>query len=327
MRWPRIVRDNISSNIHNHNGQKRARTGGSRSSWILIGAGVSAASFWFLFVFPLLLEVGDSSTVVNGFVSIKPKTRTISTSVTSTTTMAVQKQEDHPPNDKESRPPQQLRNEQQSRQHPQRIFFTPINASDFTIFGYKSNPTVFGSILRGELRTKFLLEREELIAFEDIRPRAPFHALVISKEHIPSVLELDHNDSECQKSLSLLQKMSEAAHELVRDQEPEAYEQGDYRLCFHIPPFNSVDHLHLHVLAPASSMAPWYLHGKYNIGTSNDGKHRYNVRWCIGLTDVEDNLRNGSSPTPYRRDDSWATVLSDLASSIQSILRSSKSTG
>eukprot|EP00531_Pseudo-nitzschia_arenysensis_P008266 CAMPEP_0116132180 /NCGR_PEP_ID=MMETSP0329-20121206/9410_1 /TAXON_ID=697910 /ORGANISM="Pseudo-nitzschia arenysensis, Strain B593" /LENGTH=241 /DNA_ID=CAMNT_0003626677 /DNA_START=276 /DNA_END=1001 /DNA_ORIENTATION=- len=240
--------------------------------------------------------------------------------------MAAQNEEHNAQNDEEYRPPQQLRNEQQPHQPPQRIFYRPSNPSDFTTFGYTSNPTVFGSILRGELTTKFLLEREELIAFEDIRPRAPFHALVISKKLIPSVLELGDSDSESQKSLSLLQKMSEAAHELVRIQQPEAYEQGDYRLCFHIPPFNSVDHLHLHVLAPASSMAPWYLHGKYNTGTSSDGKHRYNVRWCISLSDVEENLRNGSSPTPYQRDNSWATVFADLASSIQSILRSSSST-
>ncbi len=330
MRRNRTIKRNLGNNTNNRSNRKRARTAGFRFSWIIVGASIVVGSSLFLFVFPILHEGGDSFTGVNGFVTNKPQKRVMSTNKESNTAMAAQKQEEKVqgkfheaiPTDEESPTLRQSQNEHQHQQHPKMTYYKSPNPSDFATYGYKSNPTVFGSILRGELPTKFLLEREEVIAFEDIRPRAPFHALVISKGLIPSVLELNDSDSENQKSLSLLQKMSEAAHDLVRNHQPEAFERGDYRLCFHIPPFNSVDHLHLHVLAPASSMAYIYRHGKYNTGMSSDGKHRYNVRWCIDLSEVEANLRNGSPPTPYQRDDSWTTVLSDLFSSIQSIIGS-----
>ena len=317
MQRNRTIKSNFGNKIHTRKNRKRARTAGSRFSWILVGASIGVGSFLFLFVFPILHEGGDPFAGVNGFVTNKPQKRVKNTYAESTSAMAAQKREE-----KESPTMRQSQNEQKQQQHPKRMYYKSPNASDFATYGYKSNPTVFGSILRGELPTKFLLEREEVIAFEDIRPRAPFHALVIPKGLIPSVLEHNDSDSENQKSLSLLQKMSEAAHDLVRNYQPEAYERGNYRLCFHIPPFNSVDHLHLHVLAPASSMTYIYRNGKYNTGMSSNGNHRYNVRWCIDLSEVEANLRNGSPPTPYQKDDNWTTVLSDLFSSIQSIIGS-----
>jgi diadenosine tetraphosphate (Ap4A) HIT family hydrolase len=234
-------------------------------------------------------------------------------------------------------------------------FYRPSNLSDFEAFGYGSNPTVFGQILRGELKTRFLVETDHLVAFEDIRPRAPFHGLVIPKTLVPSVFELHpttqleiENSNSNNKingiaSLSLLKEMSETAKALVRDNHPKAYEKGDYLLCFHIPPFNSVDHLHLHVLAPASSMAWLYRSGKYNTGTATasttasmttikmgqpgkiNGKvaSNFSVRWCTSLNDIMSRLEKGSPATPYQRDDSWATIFSETVSSIAAILVSS----
>eukprot|EP00534_Pseudo-nitzschia_fraudulenta_P011879 CAMPEP_0201219886 /NCGR_PEP_ID=MMETSP0851-20130426/191306_1 /ASSEMBLY_ACC=CAM_ASM_000631 /TAXON_ID=183588 /ORGANISM="Pseudo-nitzschia fraudulenta, Strain WWA7" /LENGTH=291 /DNA_ID=CAMNT_0047509583 /DNA_START=122 /DNA_END=997 /DNA_ORIENTATION=+ len=203
----------------------------------------------------------------------------------------------------------------------QREFYKSRRSSDFTTFGYASNPTVFGRILRGELKTRFLAETDDLLVFQDIQPRAPLHCLVIPKRWISSVLDLassgDSENSVSLPSLSLLEEMKETARTLVRDRYPEAYEQNDYVLCFHIPPFNSVDHLHLHVLAPASSMADFYRYWKYNTGGMN-----FHVRWCTSLRDVVSRLDKGSPPTPYRKDDSWTTVLSDTITSIRGILSS-----
>eukprot|EP00532_Pseudo-nitzschia_australis_P007646 CAMPEP_0168175330 /NCGR_PEP_ID=MMETSP0139_2-20121125/7057_1 /TAXON_ID=44445 /ORGANISM="Pseudo-nitzschia australis, Strain 10249 10 AB" /LENGTH=268 /DNA_ID=CAMNT_0008093695 /DNA_START=269 /DNA_END=1075 /DNA_ORIENTATION=+ len=222
-------------------------------------------------------------------------------------------------------------------------------SSDEYEYEYDSNPTVFGKILRGELATSRIVgESNRLLVFEDIKPRAPLHALVIPKQHIPSLFDLDDDTTASpttttsssifspSASLSLLEEMNASGQDLVRARYPESYERGDYILCFHLPPFNSVDHLHLHVLAPASSMNWIYRNAKYHTGKSSSGNtnngdefekkvgaNAFYIRWCIGMEDVLARVRAGSSPTPYRKDDSWSTTLRDTFSSIGAILSSS----
>ena len=52
-------------------------------------------------------------------------------------------------------------------------------------------------------------------------------------------------------------RLKEIGEEIVTREMPAAEKQRDYWLKFHLPPHNSVDHLHLHVLAPASSISRW----------------------------------------------------------------------
>ena len=49
----------------------------------------------------------------------------------------------------------------------------------------ENNPTIFGSILRGEIPAERIHEDEHCIAFADIQPQAPVHILVI-----PNFLEI-----------------------------------------------------------------------------------------------------------------------------------------
>ena len=196
--------DTSRNNIGNHNKpKKKKKTSGSRLPWTVFGIGICAGSFLVCFVVPLLGR--DSLPIVDGFVTTaKPQLQQrVSLSenderlaISSATSPMFAKKEE---NDEESPPlkPSSIPLES--------IFYRPSDPSDFETFGFESNPTVFGSILRGELPTKFLFETNQLISFEDIRPRAPFHALVIPKTLIPSVLDLDANDNE---SLALLERMS-----------------------------------------------------------------------------------------------------------------------
>lgn len=151
---------------------------------------------------------------------------------------------------------------------------------------YDNNDTVFGRILRGELPALTLAESPRLLAVEDIKPRAPLHALVIPKAFVGSVFDLDSSDD-----MGWMQELHQMALELVQTRQPEAYANNDYRLCFHIPPFNSVDHLHLHVLAPLSKLGFCYCHIKYNPKT----------RWCNNLESVMERLGRGETAVPYRR--------------------------
>ena len=49
---------------------------------------------------------------------------------------------------------------------------------------------LFCRIVRRELAAKVLFEDERLFAFEDVRPQAPSHFLVVPKEHFASLADI-----------------------------------------------------------------------------------------------------------------------------------------
>lgn len=177
---------------------------------------------------------------------------------------------------------------------------------------FATNPTVFGSILRGEKPSVPYAESDTLYAFADRTGKADFHALIIPKVRIPSIYSLYPTDNEDSTTLTktqqqqksrfdeyekykndvdLLLDMKEMAKTILKENQPDAFAQEDYVLCFHIPPFYSVDHLHLHVMAPRSEMTNWARFIRYNPGS----------RWCIGVDEVINRLKNGELAVPYRR--------------------------
>nr|GMC80719.1 bifunctional adenosine 5'-phosphosulfate phosphorylase/adenylylsulfatase HINT4 [Ipomoea batatas] len=68
------------------------------------------------------------------------------------------------------------------------------------------------------------------------------HYLVISKEHIPTVKDLQKR----QDDYTLVSHMLDVGKSLLRRDAPQSKQ---YRFGFHQPPLNSVNHLHLHCLA------------------------------------------------------------------------------
>ena len=48
----------------------------------------------------------------------------------------------------------------------------------------------FCQIARGEMDTEFVREEENLVAFEDLDPKAPVHILVIPRDHVTSETDL-----------------------------------------------------------------------------------------------------------------------------------------
>ena len=149
---------------------------------------------------------------------------------------------------------------------------------------YCTNPSVFGKILNGTLPCRSYHESANLLAFRDKHPKSRFHGLVIPKRYIKDISSLSSEDSD----VELLREMHRLGLSLIQTYEPQAYADGDFITCYHVPPFTSVDHLHLHVLAPASEMSFVYKI-KYWTG----------MRWCIDDEVVIDRLASGSSATPY----------------------------
>lgn len=94
-----------------------------------------------------------------------------------------------------------------------------------------------------------MYEDEKIIAFKDIQPQAPVHILIVPKEHIPSIMDLDD------KSAALIgylhQKIKEIA-EIV-----EVAESGFRLVCNYGRDGDQiVPHVHFHLLGGRSLTWP-----------------------------------------------------------------------
>jgi len=100
---------------------------------------------------------------------------------------------------------------------------------------------LFCKIVEGSIPSKKIYENEFVYAFADIDPQAPFHAIVIPKEHISSA-----NDINCQNSV-LVAKVFEAIAEIAKQ---ENLENG-YRVVNNCGEDGgqTVHHIHFHLLA------------------------------------------------------------------------------
>lgn len=58
-----------------------------------------------------------------------------------------------------------------------------------------SHDCLFCKIVAGQIPSSKIYEDEHVLAFHDIHPQAPVHALVIPKKHLASVNELSSEDS------------------------------------------------------------------------------------------------------------------------------------
>ena len=91
----------------------------------------------------------------------------------------------------------------------------------------------------------------------DIRPAAPFHFLVISKIHLRNLNSVSREASRYAPLTpsDFLQKMGEIGRMAVQQQANQTnFQEEELRIGFHKPPFNSVLHLHLHVIYPYREM-------------------------------------------------------------------------
>ena len=98
---------------------------------------------------------------------------------------------------------------------------------------------IFCAIGRGDGKAKYVHKDDKVVAIEDLRPAAPVHVLIIPKEHIETVRELEDH--------SLLGRIFEIANKVAEEKE---IAQDGYRLIFNVGPHGgqTVYHVHLHVL-------------------------------------------------------------------------------
>lgn len=105
----------------------------------------------------------------------------------------------------------------------------------------KTNPTIFGKILRGEIPSKKVYEDDKILAFHDIAPKAKVHVLVISKKHIPDLRQATAEDQALLGYMML--KLPEIAAKLgIKD--------DGFRVIANVGSNGGqeVPHLHFHIL-------------------------------------------------------------------------------
>ncbi|HEV2416584.1 MAG TPA: histidine triad nucleotide-binding protein [Terriglobia bacterium] len=99
---------------------------------------------------------------------------------------------------------------------------------------------IFCRIVQREIPAKIVFEDEAALAFEDIRPEAPVHLLVIPKQHIASLSEVTGADQD------LIGHLFAVAGNLARERNLE----GGYRTVMNngAGAGQTVFHLHVHLL-------------------------------------------------------------------------------
>ena len=100
---------------------------------------------------------------------------------------------------------------------------------------------IFAKIARGDVPVEAIYEDEHCIAFKDVNPQAPVHALVIPKKPVENVLALGPEDRQLAGAVLL------AAAEVARRL---GVAESGVRVVFNAGADGgqSVPHLHAHVL-------------------------------------------------------------------------------
>lgn len=100
---------------------------------------------------------------------------------------------------------------------------------------------LFCRIVDGDIPTEIIYQSESTIAFRDINPQAPTHALIIPRRHITTINDLNAGDEELVGSLYM------AAKEIARE---EGLSDDGYRVVMNCGEGagQSVFHIHLHLL-------------------------------------------------------------------------------
>ena len=105
--------------------------------------------------------------------------------------------------------------------------------------------TLFEKIAAREIPAKIVYEDDLVMAFQDVKPHAPTHILIVPKKPIPRIAEAHPDDNQVLGHLLL--KAAEVAKK-------EGLEKSGFRLVINNGPDagESVPHLHCHILGGRS---------------------------------------------------------------------------
>ncbi len=101
---------------------------------------------------------------------------------------------------------------------------------------------LFCKIINNEIPADILYENDHVLAFHDVNPQAPFHVLIIPKNHIATINDIDEAHKEEVANLFL------AAKDIAKQQ---GFADDGYRVVMNCNALagQTVFHIHLHMLA------------------------------------------------------------------------------
>jgi len=100
---------------------------------------------------------------------------------------------------------------------------------------------LFCKITTKKISSNIVYDAEDVLAFEDINPKAPVHILIIPKKHIETLADVKGGD------LSLMGSMLEAANKIAKTK---GVNESGYRLVLNCKKDAGqlVFHVHMHLL-------------------------------------------------------------------------------
>lgn len=97
---------------------------------------------------------------------------------------------------------------------------------------------VFCKIIKREMETNFIVENQDVVVFNDLKPQAATHLLILPTQHVPTFMDINSTHKE------IFLKMTETAQNLIRDRN-----LGEaYKIIFNGGKYQHVPHLHWHLL-------------------------------------------------------------------------------
>jgi histidine triad (HIT) family protein len=102
-------------------------------------------------------------------------------------------------------------------------------------------PTLFERIIAGEIPAKIVFKDDRVIAFRDIRPRAPTHILIVPNKPIPTANDIANEDE------ALVGHLFTVARDLAKQ---EGIAESGYRLIINCNRDSGMEvpHLHVHLI-------------------------------------------------------------------------------
>ena len=100
---------------------------------------------------------------------------------------------------------------------------------------------LFCKMVVGEIEPDIVYEDDDVLAFRDIQPQAPFHVLVIPRKHIPTINDIGEDDE------TLVGRLFGVAAKLASDA---GIAESGFRTVMNCngDALQTVFHIHLHVI-------------------------------------------------------------------------------
>ncbi|XP_043677935.1 histidine triad nucleotide-binding protein 3 [Vespula pensylvanica] len=124
---------------------------------------------------------------------------------------------------------------------------------------------IFCKIIKNESPSEKIYEDEYVTCIKDINPASDHHYLILPNKHINTAKDLQPAD------IKLYDKIVACVQLVMQKQ---GFDMNSTRTGFHWPPFNTVNHLHLHLISPVENMSivkrmvfkldtPWFVSTDY----------------------------------------------------------------